>query len=43
MPQGYKDSIATWYAALRDGGGTGVTRVDLLGAARGRESCEAIR
>ena len=43
MPQGYKDSIATWYAALRDDGGTGVTRADLLGAALGRESCEAIR
>ena len=43
MPQGYKDSIATWYAALRDIGGTGLTRAGLLHAAQGRESCEAMR
>ena len=43
MPQGYKDSIATWYAALRNIGGTGVTRADLLHVVQGRESSEAMR
>ena len=38
MPQGYKDSIASWYAVLRGPGGANVTRADLLradGAHRG--------
>ena len=43
MPQGYKDSIATWYAVLRDIGSTGTTRADLLHIARAPESHEAIR
>jgi 8-oxo-dGTP pyrophosphatase MutT (NUDIX family) len=42
MPQGYKDSIATWYAASRDIGGAGITRADLLHA-QGNRSCEAMR
>jgi 8-oxo-dGTP pyrophosphatase MutT (NUDIX family) len=42
MPQGYKDSIATWYAALRDMASPGVN-MDLLRADRGRASREASR
>jgi ADP-ribose pyrophosphatase YjhB (NUDIX family) len=42
MPQGYKDSIATWYAVLREIDGAGVTRADLLHAARAPGSHEAI-
>jgi 8-oxo-dGTP pyrophosphatase MutT (NUDIX family) len=30
MPQGYKDSIATWYGVLRETDGPGVNRADLL-------------
>ena len=41
MPQGYKDSIATWYTVLREIDGAGVTRADLLHAARAPESHEA--
>jgi 8-oxo-dGTP pyrophosphatase MutT (NUDIX family) len=41
MPQGYKDSIATWYAVLRGIDGAGATRSDLLRAARAPESYEA--
>jgi hypothetical protein len=36
MPQGYKDSIATWYAILRGNDGADVTRAELLRAARAR-------
>ncbi|HEY4462645.1 MAG TPA: NUDIX hydrolase [Streptosporangiaceae bacterium] len=35
MPQAYKDSIATWYAVLRDTGGAGATRAELLLHRRG--------
>ena len=41
MPQGYKDSIATWYAVLRGPGRAGVTRADLLRTAGAPESHEA--
>jgi hypothetical protein len=43
MPQGYKDSIATWYAALRDIGGADIARADLLHAAQACGSHEATR
>ena len=42
MPQGYKDSIASWYAVLRRPGGAGVTRADLLRADGVTQSHEAI-
>ena len=42
MPQGYKDSVATWYAVLRGIDGAGATRADLLRAARAPESHEPI-
>jgi hypothetical protein len=42
MPQGYKDSIATWYSVLRGTGGAAVTRADLLHASQPPESHEAI-
>ena len=41
MPQGYKDSIASWYAVLRESG-DGVTRADLLRADEATQSREAI-
>jgi 8-oxo-dGTP pyrophosphatase MutT (NUDIX family) len=33
MPPGYRDSIATWYAALRDIGNADIPRTDLTGQA----------
>ncbi len=37
MPQGYKDSIAAWFAILRAADGPGITRTDLLRAAWDRD------
>ena len=42
MPRGYKDSIATWYAVLREPSGAGVTRADLLRSDEATQSREAI-
>lgn len=41
MPQGYKDSIASWYDVLRRPSGA-VTRADLLRAGRSAQSHEVI-
>lgn len=38
MPQGYKNSIATWYDLMHDIGGTGITRPDFLHAAQAHQS-----